>query len=90
MGVLSSILLWPLAPVRAVVSLGEVVQRRVEEELANPVAARRELEDAEAAHRDGQISADELRRIQQDVLDRLRGLPSGGLELTQAPRKDEG
>ena len=90
MGVLSSILLWPLAPVRAVVSLGEVIQRRVEEQLADPVAARRELEDAEAAYHDGDISATELARIQQEVLDRMRGLPSGGLDLTVAPGKDEG
>lgn len=90
MGVLSSILLWPLAPVRAVVSLGEVIQRRVEEQLADPAVARRELEDAEAAYRDGDISATELASIQQAVLDRMRGLPSGGLEVTEAQGKDEG
>lgn len=75
MGVLSSILLWPLAPVRAVVSLGEVIQRRVEEELRDPTVARRDLEAAEQAYHDREISADELARTEQDVLDRMRGLP---------------
>lgn len=75
MGVFSSILLWPLAPVRAVVSLGEVIQRRIEEELRDPTRAHHDLEAAEQAYHEGEISADELARTEQDVLDRMRGLP---------------
>ncbi|HJP77768.1 MAG TPA: gas vesicle protein GvpG [Pseudonocardiaceae bacterium] len=75
MGVFSSILLWPLAPVRGVVSLGEVIQRRIEEELRDPIRARNDLEAAEQAYREREISADELARTEQDVLDRMRGLP---------------
>lgn len=85
MGLLSSILLWPLAPVRAVVSLAEVIQQRVEQEVRDPATARRQLEEAEDAHRRGEISATELRRIQQSVLDRMTGLSGGGLELTSRP-----
>jgi hypothetical protein len=73
MGLVSSILLWPLAPVRGVISLAEVIQQRAEEELRNPASARRQLEAAQEAYDSGEISADELDRIQYEVLDRMRG-----------------
>ncbi len=85
MGLLSSILLWPLAPVRAVVSLGEVIQQRVEQELQDPAVARRDLEAADAAYQAGEISADELARIERLVLDRMQAQPGGGLRLTRGP-----
>jgi hypothetical protein len=43
MGILSAILLSPLAPVRGVIALGEVIQRHAEEELYNPANTRRQL-----------------------------------------------
>jgi hypothetical protein len=73
MGLVSSILLWPLAPVRAVVALGEVIERRVDQELHDPASARRELEAIEAAYQAGEISADERARVEQDVVNRMRG-----------------
>ena len=60
-----------LMPVRAVVALAELVQRRVDEELRHPAAARRELEAAEEAHRAGEISAEEQAEVQRRVLDRM-------------------
>ena len=41
MGLLSFIATLPLAPVRGVISLAELIQRQVEEELHNPASARR-------------------------------------------------
>ena len=49
MGLLTGLLGLPFAPVRAVVALGEVIQRRVDEELRSPVAVRRRLEEVEGA-----------------------------------------
>jgi len=43
MGLLSFIVTLPLAPVRGVISLAELIQRQVEEELHNPASARRAL-----------------------------------------------
>jgi hypothetical protein len=76
MGVLSAVLLWPLAPVRGVLSLAEVIQEQVEQELRNPALARRDLEAVEAAYERGDIDAAELARAQQLILDRMRGLPA--------------
>ncbi|WP_236787892.1 gas vesicle protein GvpG [Amycolatopsis sp. GM8] len=71
MGILGSILGFPLAPVRGVLSLGELIQRRVNDELNNPASARRDLEAVEEAREAGEISADTEAEAQQQVLDRM-------------------
>ncbi|MGZ4524953.1 MAG: gas vesicle protein GvpG [Mycobacterium sp.] len=58
----------PLAPVRGVVWLGEVIQRQAEQELRNPANTRRQLEELEEARERGEISADEEKRVQQQIL----------------------
>lgn len=72
MGLVSGILGLPFAPVRAVISLGELIKRRVDEEIADPASVRRQLEAAEEARAAGEISADEEAEMQQQALDRLR------------------
>ncbi len=69
MGFLSGILTLPLAPVRGVIWLGEVIQRQVEQELRNPANTRRELEALEEARERGEISADEEDRVQRQILE---------------------
>ncbi|NIH83614.1 gas vesicle protein GvpG [Amycolatopsis granulosa] len=71
MGLLSGILGLPLLPVRGVISLGELIRRRVDEEIAAPASIRRELEEAEEKRAAGEISAEEEAAIQQQVLRRL-------------------
>ncbi|WP_431927296.1 gas vesicle protein GvpG [Amycolatopsis tucumanensis] len=71
MGLLSGILGLPLLPVRGVIQLGELIQRRVNEELAAPASIRRELEAAEEKRAAGEISAEEEAEVQQQVLRRL-------------------
>lgn len=73
MGVLSFIATLPLAPVRGVISLAELIQRQVEEELHNPASARRALEELEDARAAGEISAEEEEEAQQAILDRMTG-----------------
>lgn len=90
MGVLSSILLWPLAPVRGVVALGEVIQEQVEQEMRNPALARRELEATQEAYQSGEISADEMERSEQQVLDRMSARPTGGLDLPTGTTDEKG
>ncbi|HVW44808.1 MAG TPA: gas vesicle protein GvpG [Amycolatopsis sp.] len=72
MGVLSTIFGLPFAPVRGVLALGDLIKRRVDEELTDPASVRRELEAAEAAREAGEISADDEARTQQQVLNRLQ------------------
>jgi hypothetical protein len=71
MGLFSAILGLPLAPVRCVISLGEVLQRRAEEELHDPSAVRRELEQLEQARAAGEISAEEEATAERQIVARL-------------------
>lgn len=75
MGVLSFIAGLPLLPVRGVISLAELIQRQVEQELHDPARARRALEELEEARNSGEISAEEEQRAQQAVLDQMRAQP---------------
>jgi hypothetical protein len=76
MGILSAILLSPLAPVRGVIALGEVIQRHAEEELYNPANTRRQLEELQEARERGELSADEERDAQERIL-QTRLAPKG-------------
>ncbi|KUI22926.1 gas vesicle protein G [Mycobacterium sp. GA-1285] len=68
MGLLSSLVMWPLIPVRGVVSLGELIERRVNAELHDPARTRRQLEELEDARQRGEISAEEEREAQEQIL----------------------
>lgn len=64
----------PLMPLNKVVQLGEVLHEHAEQQLHDPASVRRQLEQAEQAHTAGQISEEDLARIQAQAIDRL--LPS--------------
>ena len=68
MGLISALVLWPLTPVRGVVSLGELIQRRVDAELHDPARTRRQLEELEEARSRGEISVDEEHAAQEQIL----------------------
>jgi hypothetical protein len=68
-GLFSGIAKLPFAPVRGVVSLAEVVQRQVEQELHNPANTRRQLEALEEARERGEITAKEEREAQRQILE---------------------
>jgi hypothetical protein len=67
-GLFSSLILWPLAPVKGVVALGELIQRRVDEELHDPARIRRQLEDLEEARKRGEITAEQEHQAQERIL----------------------
>jgi len=71
MGLLTSLLTLPLAPVKGVMWLGEVIQDQVEQQLHDPANVRRELEELEEAERAGKISKQEKDDAQQAVLNRM-------------------
>ncbi|MBF6218271.1 MULTISPECIES: gas vesicle protein GvpG [Nocardia] len=73
MGLLSTILTLPVAPVRGVIWLGELIQDQVEQQLHDPATMRRELEEIDAAAAAGQLSEEERKQAQQAVLDRMTG-----------------
>jgi uncharacterized membrane protein len=69
MGLLSGIAKLPFSPVLGVISLAEVIQRQVEQELHNPANTRRQLEALEEARARGEISAEEERNAQEEILE---------------------
>ncbi|WP_433722850.1 gas vesicle protein GvpG [Nocardia sp. CA-129566] len=73
MGLFSSIFSFPLAPVRGVIWVGEVIQDQVEQQLNDPAALRRELEEIDRAAEAGRLSDEERKQAQQSVLDRMTG-----------------
>jgi hypothetical protein len=82
-GLLTFTLGLPLAPIRGVVWIGELIQEQVEQELRDPMAARRALEEAQEARARGELSADEEAEVQRQVL-RTMTRPGAG------PDHDEG
>jgi hypothetical protein len=83
-GVLSWLVLWPLAPARGVVSLGELIQRRVDQELNDPATTRKQLEALEEARERGEISMEDEEQAQQEIL-QARITPTA---VNKAPPKD--
>lgn len=85
MGLVSAILTLPLAPVRGVIWLGELIQDQVEQQLQSPAAVRRDLEEIDEAAAAGHLSDEERKQAQQAVLDRT--LPSSD-DTTATKRKE--
>lgn len=78
MGIFTGIVLLPLAPVRGVVKVAEVIQRQVEQELHNPARTRRQLEELDEARERGDISPDEETKLQKEILQaRVKPGPPG-------------
>ncbi|OBJ08249.1 gas vesicle protein G [Mycobacterium colombiense] len=68
MGFFSAIVLSPLAPVRGVMWLGNVIQRQVEQQLHDPANTRRQLEALQEARERGEITVEEEKQAQQQIL----------------------
>ena len=68
MGIFSAIFGLPLAPVRGVIALGEVIARQAEQTLNDPATTRRQLEELALARERGEISAEEEKEAQKQIL----------------------
>ncbi|MFI7698260.1 gas vesicle protein GvpG [Nonomuraea sp. NPDC049480] len=73
MGLLGSLATLPLAPVRGVIRLAELIQEQVERETRNPAAIRRALEELDAAREAGELTEEEHDQAVRRVLQRLTG-----------------
>jgi hypothetical protein len=82
-GLISGILTLPLAPVRAVIWLGDTIRDEVEHQLYDPNVIRRQLEELEEARAAGRISEEDAARQEQELLGRLIR-PSGHAGSTTA------
>jgi Gas vesicle protein G len=61
----------PLMPLRGVIQLGEKLHEQAEQELHSPASVRRQLEQAEQVHAAGEISDEDLARVQAQAVDRM-------------------
>ena len=71
MGLLTSILTLPLAPLRGTLWVAEQVQSAAEAEYYDPAPVRQALVDLERALLDGWIDEEEYERREDELLDRL-------------------
>ncbi|HYP22710.1 MAG TPA: gas vesicle protein GvpG [Actinomycetota bacterium] len=78
MGLFSNVLLLPLAPVRGVLWVAQVLADVASKELNDPQTLRARLREAEDAHRRGEISAEDLDRIEDAVFSQLVALQQRG------------
>ncbi len=71
MGLLKSLVLLPLAPVRGVVWVAERIAEQAEHELSDPAVIRGELEELTFALETGEIDEGEYERAEAALLARL-------------------
>ena len=71
MGLISGILLLPLAPVRGVAWIGEVIAEEADRELAEANSPERALADLEAARATGEIDPDEADALESELIARM-------------------
>jgi hypothetical protein len=71
MGLLSALVLLPLAPVRGTVWIAEQLVAEAERELRNETSLRRRLAEAERQFEIGNLTIDEYEAIEDELLERL-------------------
>jgi hypothetical protein len=71
MGLLTGLLTLPLAPVRGVAMIAELLAEEAERELAAQQSPERALADLEAARAVGEISEEDFEQAQTALLDQL-------------------
>lgn len=71
MGLLTLPFRLPFLPIRGVIAIGEIIREQAERELHDPANVRRQLEEAEEAQASGEISDQDLARIQREATGRL-------------------
>ena len=79
MGLFRTLVLLPVAPLRGVLWLAQILQEIADGELNDPQRLRDALRDAEGAHARGEISEEQLAEVEQHVLDRLIPLEGNAL-----------
>jgi hypothetical protein len=77
MGLLTGLVLLPLAPLRGTIWLAERLAAYAEEQLDDERAIRDLLLEAEAALEAGELSEDEFDRIEDELLDRIDVVRAG-------------
>lgn len=71
MGILTSILTAPIAPVRGTIWVAEQIRRQAEAEYYDPAAIRRQLEEVAAQRERGELPDDIADELEEELVARL-------------------
>ena len=71
MGLITSLLTWPLAPVRGVAWIAEQVRQEAERQWMDPAGLQEALEDVQARREAGLLDDDEADRLEEELIERL-------------------
>lgn len=71
MGLITRLVMLPLAPVEGLLWITRVMQQVAERELNDPASLRTKLEEAERAHARGELSDADLDQVQDVLFQRL-------------------
>ncbi|WP_432969284.1 gas vesicle protein GvpG [Dactylosporangium sp. CA-233914] len=71
MGLVSAILTAPLAPVRVVFWVGDIIQEQVDHEMYDPGVIRGKIQETDEARAAGQIDPAEADELQRELIGRL-------------------
>jgi len=88
MGIFTGLFGLPLAPVRGVIALGQVIERQVEQKLHDPATTRRRLEELQEARERGDISAEQERHAQREILQARIAPRATPQESQESPPED--
>ena len=66
----------PLMPLRGFVRLGEILRDQAERELRDPASVRRQLEEAQEARVSGEMSDEDVARVEGQAVGRLLSTPA--------------
>ena len=82
MGLITELLLLPLAPVRGVTWVAEQVKAEADRQWSDPGAIQAQLADIQALRESGDLGDDDADRLEDDLVQRLLGsTPDQGLRL---------
>jgi cytochrome c-type biogenesis protein CcmI len=83
MGLVTGLLTLPLAPVRGVAWVAEQIEAEARRQADDPAVIRRRLAEVDRARENGEISAEEAARAEEELVGRLLASepPLGGLEV---------
>jgi chorismate mutase len=71
MGLMTSLLTLPLAPVRMTVAVAEQIRKQAEREYYDPARIRLQLEQIDALRESGEIDPDDAAALEDELLGRL-------------------
>ncbi|MFC6087092.1 gas vesicle protein GvpG [Sphaerisporangium aureirubrum] len=71
MGILSTLLGAPLAPLQGLIKLAELIQEQVDRQMRDPAAVRRRLEEVEDARASGLITEEEAAAATEEILQQM-------------------